>query len=316
MEGISILICCYNSAKRLPETLKRLSKQNVPDWIPWEVILVNNNSSDNTVELASGEWDRAKIRVPFTIVNEPKQGLSFAREKGIKTAQYEYIVFCDDDNWLQPDYLKIAYEILSSNNEIGVLGGQGLLESEITPPSWFLENLKDYAVGKQAEFSGDISERGFVWGAGMVIRKSIYNRCRKLGCKTFLTGRKGNELLAGDDTEYCKWNLLLGYKLWYDERLIYTHYIPKDRISVEYFNSMWDGFRKAAYWHDKYNTLIIVRNQNNSYIKNIYIGIKLLLKKNNRSKTYKQFFIGPLVKISSADDYTFIRTFCRVLYSR
>ena len=57
MKGISIIICCYNSAKRLHETLKHLALQQVSDTIHWEVILVNNNSTDATTQIALEIWN-------------------------------------------------------------------------------------------------------------------------------------------------------------------------------------------------------------------------------------------------------------------
>ncbi|MEZ4691514.1 MAG: glycosyltransferase [Ignavibacteria bacterium] len=64
-------------------------------------------------------------------------GWSIARQKGFDTAKYEYIVFCDDDNLLKDDFVRTVYELMSENEDTGVLGGQGKSWSFIMPSKWF-----------------------------------------------------------------------------------------------------------------------------------------------------------------------------------
>ncbi|ADY52865.1 glycosyl transferase family 2 [Pseudopedobacter saltans DSM 12145] len=241
-EGISIIICCYNSAERLPETIKHIGLQKISDNISWEVIIVNNNSIDNTREIAEKECQKHQIL--YSIVDEPQAGLSHARNKGIKSANYEYIIFCDDDNWLQKDYLQIAYNIISVNREIGALGGTGIAVSDIELPYWFADFHRGYAVGKQGIKTGDISYRKFLWGAGMVCRKSAlleaYSKVPSL-----LTDRKGKELSSGGDSELSVRLLLLGYILYYSEDLVFKHYIPSNRLTIEYRERLFKGHRES-----------------------------------------------------------------------
>ena len=92
--GISIIICCYNSAARLPETIKHLAIQCVPQGILWEVIIVNNASTDDTKLVANAEWAKYNTSAwGFKIVDEQEAGLSFAREKGIRASKFNYIIF-------------------------------------------------------------------------------------------------------------------------------------------------------------------------------------------------------------------------------
>src|SRR4051794_7116729 len=99
-KAISIIICCYNSSKRLPATLKHIAQQKMRSNILWEVIVVDNNSADDTKEVAVREWRKYNLSVPFKVVTEQKQGLIHAREKGYAEAAYQLLLFCDDDNWL------------------------------------------------------------------------------------------------------------------------------------------------------------------------------------------------------------------------
>src|SRR5215468_3703384 len=99
MDGVSVIICCYNSSTRLPDTLSHLGRQNVRPSIPWEVVIVNNASTDNTTVVAHQCWPSDAPTV-LRVVYEPRLGLSHARSRGLSEARYEIVSFVDDDNWV------------------------------------------------------------------------------------------------------------------------------------------------------------------------------------------------------------------------
>ena len=322
-EGVSIIICCFNGALRLPETLNHLASQVVSS-VQWEVILVNNNSTDNTVAVAGEVWAKFNCQAPFIIIDEPEQGKSKALKKGIGISKYDYFIVCDDDNWLSNNYVQTAFDIMQSNSNIGILGGDSIAECEVTPPEWFEENKCDYAVGKQGEQSGDATARWFLWGAGAVLRKELYNYLINAGMSNFLGGRKGNEdLTPGEDTEICKWYILAGYKLWYDNRLVIKHYIPEGRLTESYFKRMWIGFENTDYWLGRYDILIHIKNEKKSKSKNFFRGMKYLIrnKKNlfvikniDLTRSYIQFLIGPYIRISTWEEFRLIKIMYPFLY--
>jgi glycosyltransferase involved in cell wall biosynthesis len=231
--GVSIIICCHNGARRLPETIRHIAQQEVPHHIPWEFILVDNRCTDNSVELAREIWSQLSCPAEFKIVAEPIPGLSHARKRGFAAAQYEFMVMCDDDNWLAKDYVALVYEIMTSKPNIGALGGHGHLLFEETPPSW-IKLSQIFAAGQQSETSGKVMKHR-VYGAGAVIRKSGYQKLKEYGFKSLLTDRKGNELSSGGDYELCYALAIAGYDVWYDSRLKFHHYITKERLTWEYF---------------------------------------------------------------------------------
>ena len=242
-KGISIIICCYNSAKRLPDTLRHIALQQVPAHIPFEVVIVNNASKDTTAETATALWRALGEPAPFRVVDELQPGQTKAREKGIETAQYEYLLFCDDDNWLDKDYVHIAFELMEANPQIGALGGLGIPECEIEPPHWFNTFANNYAVGKQGESSGDITvSKEYVNGAGAVFRKSALLNLKKNGFRLYTTGRTNSGTLSGDDNELAYAMILAGYKIWYDERLTFKHFITKERLNYDYLKNLNKGF--------------------------------------------------------------------------
>jgi len=231
--GVSIVICTYNGASKLPETLRHLANQEVPKDIQWELIIVNNASTDNTANVAVKEWRKFESPISFTVITEPKQGLTFARERGFNEARFDYILLCDDDNWLQPDFISTAQNIMMKNPQVGVLGGLGEPVYEAEPPSWIIENPKIIAVGPQAPQSGKV-ESNKVSGAGCIVRKSAYMQLKELGFKGLLSDRKGSELSSGGDYELCYALAVIGYEIWYSDKLKFKHFITKERLTWEY----------------------------------------------------------------------------------
>lgn len=280
-KGISVVLCCYNSAKRLQSTLEHLAKQKVPTQILWEIIIVDNNSDDNTTHFAKKIWENLHVSVPFKIISEQQQGLSFARKTGVVASKYKYILFCDDDNWLEENYIASAYEIMESNPQIGVLGSQSKVVSNGEIPFWFPSYQKDYAVGVQNIESGDVTFRRFVWGAGLVLRKSVLEKFYELNIYSLLTGRKEKQLLSGDDSEMCFWFIWSGYKLWYDENLVLQHFMPQNRLTKKYLKKMLEGHQEAQKYLTIYN--IVTHHQPNSIFKYflilVYLRLKTLLSK-------------------------------------
>lgn len=243
-KGVSVVIPCYNSSKLLPETIAHLARQNVPEHINWEIIIVDNASTDDTAETAAAIWDACKSRVPFKVVEQPIKGLSAARDKGFQEARFEYILFCDDDNWLDPNYVRVSYEIMTGNPLIGVLGGAGEKVTEGTFPPLY-DNL--YGFGPQNDKDGEVSDkRGWVFGAGFVVRKSAWNLINNYGFKSFLTDRKGKKLSGGGDVELCFAIRLAGYKVWYDHRLKFKHFFPSNRLHWNYYTSLQENTHRAV----------------------------------------------------------------------
>jgi len=237
-KGISVVVCCYNSAARLEQTLKHLALQQVADNIGWEIIIINNASTDNTAETARGEWLKYGLRdVPFKIVEEPAPGLSNARQKGIDESKYDYILFCDDDNWLCDDYVERCFKIMNDDSQIGVLGGCGVIEAE--QPALISEDLLKFTTVWGPQIWA--ADSHWVYGAGAVYRKSILLELKNGDWRQVTTGRIGKKLLSGEDVEICLMNYLMGYKIIADDNLKFKHFVPHQRQNINYI-------LKVAFW--------------------------------------------------------------------
>lgn len=232
-EGVSIVVCTYNGAARLPETIRHIAAQVLSEAIPWEFVLVDNGSEDGGAPLTEQKWKELRAPAPLVIVHEPQRGLSFARTRGFETARYDYVIMCDDDNWLDQYYAALVFEIMNANTSFGGLGGNGELVYETEPPDW-VRHFPIFASGRQAARSGPATKNR-LYGAGCVIRKSAYLRMKAAGYRSILTDRLGKELSSGGDYELCYALVMCGYKLWYDDRLVFKHFIPSDRFTIQYY---------------------------------------------------------------------------------
>ncbi|HEY2580488.1 MAG TPA: glycosyltransferase [Mucilaginibacter sp.] len=278
--GISVVICCFNSATRLAPTLQHLRNQKGISTSSWEVILVNNCSTDNTVETARQLWESFPLNKPdFKIVNESTPGLSAARQKGIDESRFDYVLFCDDDNWLDENYLNIALDIMRKNPNIGVLGGTGRPVFEKKEPPYFgVNQYHVLATGNQSEIDGDITdERGVLYGAGMILNKKAYIFLKEnFNFQFQLSDRLNNSLLSSGDHELCLALKKIGFKIHYSKRLFFKHFIPGHRTTINYYKKLFLGFGIS------YAMLHVYRvNKNNlNNIKNDYRYITIRCIKN------------------------------------
>jgi glycosyltransferase involved in cell wall biosynthesis len=251
-----------------------------------EIILVDNNCSDRTIELAKKTWDSIGNPFELKIIKETTPGLSFARKSGVFAAKGEILIFCDDDNWLEKNYLFKSFKIMTSNPNIGVLGGRSYPIFEIQEPIWFTSYQSSYAVGVQDITSGDVTNKGYVWGAGFVMKKDTITNLFNFGFQFLCSDRKGESLASGGDTEICKWHQLIGKQLWYSDELIFGHFIPSQRLSIEYCENLLKGIHHSKVIIDKYNFILNRTNQINRGVKRNYKIIKLTIQRilNLRSK--------------------------------
>ena len=236
LDGVSVIICCYNSGWVIARCLEALRKQQTPLSLKWEIVLVDNNCADDTVRIAESCMSGSDI--DYRVVQESEPGLANARAKGISVVKYKYVVFCDDDNLLCSNYLHYVYSKFESDSKIGAIGGKGIPEFECDPDPRILPRLEGYAIGSQ------LHHKNWLFGAGMALRtdvvRDIYTKQKR-----YLVGRKGGELLSGDDTELAYAVVLRGYKTQPTDDISYTHVLRANRLTWEYCQKMFLGFDKA-----------------------------------------------------------------------
>ena len=241
----------------LPETLRHLSRQSVPEHIPWEVIAVDNASTDRTADVAREVWSTYGSPVPLRVVDERVPGVSAAREKGYEEASYEFIIYCDDDNWLGTDYVRLVYELMMEHPSMGAVGGQGRAVGETELPGWFERYARYYAVGPQGDRRGDVSDaKGYLYGAGLSVRRSVLSQMKRLGVTRRLSDKKPGTLVSGGDDELGYLIRLMGYGLWYDPRLEFSHFLPSGRLRWKYFLALVEGAHRVRPYLDAYRLVL------------------------------------------------------------
>ncbi|QTY27709.1 glycosyltransferase [Flavobacterium sp. CS20] len=307
--GISIVIATYNGKDRLANTLMHLRNQKLS--CPTEIILVDNASTDGTKQFADKWWKNNGVSyIDYSSYQQPIPGKSYAQDLGYSKAKYKYLLVCDDDNWLCNDYVQTAFEIMESNSEIGALGGwcEAVFESE--KPDWFDTYAKYFAVSKQGTDSGDVThKKGCLYGAGMVIKKSHWVYLNKLGFKPLLTCRKGNTLASGGDTEYSYVLRLLGYKMWFDERLYFKHFMTKGRLNLNYVSRIRKAMSESNFVVSAYVDKLNNQKQTSKRFKRKFLS----LVKHKFIKNVAKRLVGNFEQKEQAKEY--FRQLKRLLFS-
>lgn len=219
--------------------------------------MVNNNSTDNTVEKAKNLYAQTARDISFRIVEEDKPGLSYARNKGFETAQYDFVLMVDDDNWLSENYVQTVFDDLSENPKAAMVGGLGIAELEGSEPAWFKQYASCYATGPQAEAGdGPIRTSEELYGAGCALKLSVLQQIREHGFTNILSDRTGSNLMSGGDTELCYAFRLAGYDLLYDKRISFNHFLPQGRVNWKYLRKLFFGFGMTKTLMDIYSSAV------------------------------------------------------------
>ncbi len=303
-EGVSIIICFYNSGVKIVPTLEHIKKLHFDLFNGIELILVDNNSSDHTNEIIQQTLSENEF-FPWKIVHESNPGLTNARLRGIQESNYDILLFCDDDNWLKEDYLQMGIDILDSESRIAVLGGNGVPVSSIKIPDWFEKNQNFYACGPQFNTSGRVlGARNVVYGAGMFVRKKYWEAIIAAGFVPISSDRKGGSLSSGGDSEMCLAFQIAGYHIWYDERLLFQHYIEPDRLTQKYFEQLKKGMSTSRFYTRYYLEFLIGKK----IVVTNFFWIKELI------YVFRDLFLNTLR--NNFSDYTRQRAFIRLLLSQ
>lgn len=257
--GISVIVCCYNSANRIETTLKHIFIQKVDASVDWEIIVVDNNSNDSTSDVAKKIHAQLGPDIPFSVIFEPTPGLSHARECGFANAQFNIALMVDDDNSLAQNYLNLIWERFNTDDRTGMVGGIGIPILDCSTPEWFGKYAYCYATGSQEDRPGQ-NEVDLLYGAGLALRLDLLDKLNTAGFPTIISDRTGSGLMSGGDTELCFAFRMAGYKLIYDHRLQFEHLLPSARIQWKYLRRLFYGFGMTKARTEIYTTAIEARS--------------------------------------------------------
>ncbi|MEN2281296.1 glycosyltransferase [Algoriphagus sp. SE2] len=272
--GVSVIICTYNGRNRLKKTIDHLLNQN-PEF-DFEIILVDNASKDDTAEWVISYLQKFPDVTNFRIIEESRPGLNHARITGFRASSFDLILFCDDDNWLAPDFLTIGSRYLNENPKAGVLGSLGIPVFEIEKPEWFSDFSHTYAVGSLGKKPGIQPVGSFHYGAACFFRKTALEKLEELGFESFLSDRKGKGLNSGGDVELCLAVQLVGYELHFDDRLTFKHFIETHRLNWNYYLKLKEGISSSFPILESYK--VHEFSELNSFKKHLWKNYFIILK--------------------------------------
>ena len=233
---ISVILCTYNRDRYIYNVLQSIAEGDFAH-SRYEIVLVNNNSTDNT-EAECRRFAADHPDITFRYYVEPKQGLSHARNCGIRHAKGEVLVYVDDDALVNKEYLRTYDDFFRRNPEAVAAGGPILPQYDgCEEPQWMSHYTRQLVTGKL--YLGD-SEREFPKGAfpgggNAAYRKSVFDT---VGLFNPELGRKGNSLISAEEKDLFDKMTTNGMRFYYLPTAILYHLIPPKKQTQDYFDRL------------------------------------------------------------------------------
>ncbi len=232
--NLSVILCTHNPRSDfLSRTLATLRAQTLP-LTDWEFVLIDNHSKTPFASTVDLSWHpRARV------IREDELGLTPARLRGIAETTGELLLFVDDDNLLQPDYLAHALAIARETPDLGAFSGSSLGEFETAPASWAQPYLCYLALRTvtTAAHTRACDYNLVPMGAGLCVHRRVattYATYVKNDPRRRELDRRGNALTSGGDSDLAFTAIDLGLQIGIDPRLSLKHLMPSGRVELAY----------------------------------------------------------------------------------
>ena len=234
----SIIVCTYNRDKFIYSSLQRIAENGFAA-ADYEIVLVNNNSTDETENLCN-KFHADYPQVVFRYFVETNQGLSFARNRGIAEAKGEWLVFIDDDAMLQLGYLANLKVNIAQHPDAGAFGGQITPEFESgVAPDWLCRWTYSWVSAIDMGNSVKLFEGGkFPIGANMGISRAAIEKCGTFNTEL---GRNKKNLMGGEEKDIFLRLKAAGVPIYYFPNVSVNHIIPPHRTTSEFIAKLGAG---------------------------------------------------------------------------
>ncbi|PYU17266.1 MAG: hypothetical protein DMG37_00420 [Acidobacteria bacterium] len=232
---ITVILCTYNRCRSLQKALSSAAALVLPESVEWEILVVDNNSNDQTRETVKDSIRRYPGR--FRYLFEPQPGKSHALNTGIRMSRGDVLAFMDDDVVVHQDWLnKLTFAL--HNGEWAGAGGRILPKWNCPPPRW-LAPESSRAAGPLVAFH-PMPQAGQIFaapiGTNMAFRREMFEKYGNF--RIDLGPRPGSEL-RNEDTEFGERLLAAGERLRYEPSAIVFHPVTETRLKKEYFLAWW-----------------------------------------------------------------------------
>ncbi len=228
---VSVIICTYDRPPLLKGAIESVIAQRF-DRCMYEIIVIDNGKNPITQEVVEEIRKISPINIVYE--KEETQGLSFARNRGLKIAQGRIVIYLDDDEVAQDGWLREIYDTYQINSLIGCVGGKIIPVFMNNPtPSWYSKELQGFFGGvDNGDVVHEININNEYLGGGNISfkRQIVFD----LGMFNTNLGIRGNTFYSGEETELYVKIMQMGYKVIYNPNAITYHLIEKERISKKH----------------------------------------------------------------------------------
>lgn len=232
---LTAIICTYNRAKYIGPLLESIAANDL-EKSQYEIVLVDNNCTDNTHEICEN-FAAKYADLNFRYTKEPEQGLSAARNKGIKEAKGNVFVYIDDDALIDTWYLRTINEYMSAHPDICAVGGPIIPLYETAEPQWMTRYTKELLCGylyfgdKERSFPG----HRYPGGGNAAYRSDVF---QQVGLFNTDLGRKGDSLMGAEEKDIFDKMYSRGMRYMYLPKMILHHIIPQKKLERDYFDRL------------------------------------------------------------------------------
>jgi glycosyltransferase involved in cell wall biosynthesis len=247
--NITVAICTWNRCALLEKTLEQVARLSIPQGVEWELLVVNNNSTDATDETLTA----FKERLPLRSVFEAEPGLSHARNRAVREAWGDYILWTDDDVLVDEEWLKAYYEAFASWPEAAIFGGNIEPWFAGTPPRWlprvWSRVASAYASRDLGEQSVALSQDVIPFGANFAVRAAEQRRYLydpRLGVRP-------DNIMGGEETTVIRHMIADGITGRWIAGARVRHYIPEARQTIAYLRRYFKGYGEYCAQQDVSN---------------------------------------------------------------
>jgi glycosyltransferase involved in cell wall biosynthesis len=239
---ISVVICSYNRADYILNAVDSLYRQTLPKQ-HFEVLVVDNNSIDNTRELVEG-YIREHTDFNIAYVTESRQGASFARNTGAAFAKGELLCFMDDDAVAEPNFLERILAFFNTHADADGLGGRIIPRYIPAKPSWMSYFVSSLVGNFDYSKTVTVFKPGkFPLESNMTVRKSLFGTIG--GFNTALPGVAGTLRIGGEGKDFFLRLQEQGKKIYYNPDVIVQHVVEVKKLTPQYMYRIASGIGRG-----------------------------------------------------------------------
>lgn len=222
---ISVIICTHNRSSMLADCINSLLNQNI-DSENFEILIIDNNSTDNTEEVSSKFCEkRHNIKYFF----EKTTGYSAPRNCGWKNASGKIVAYIDDDEIAAPNWLESIEKDFQIEEKPDIIGGIYEIKYDETPPDWFTDSMGGTNKNRP---KGLLNQRQdcYLAGGNIAFKKEVME---KLNGFSNDFDMKDGFLMMGEDTDLCQRAKNVGFKLYYNPGIVIYHRMNSNNYDIE-----------------------------------------------------------------------------------